>query len=148
MSREGIVLLGLPVGDDAFVAKHLREKGEKIEKMLLIVEEIDHAQLAVPLHCACLSVTIFNYVFRTKSASHKPFSSAGNVTWLFTRAQRPTVDATCNSVPSDLTCKGCSARELSRSCSNFHGSAATAGRFPWASASFSMPTILASHYRL
>ena len=62
---DGVVLVGSPVGYDAFVAEHVAGKAEKVDDVLNLVRPLDDAQIALPLHRACLSVVLFNYIFRT-----------------------------------------------------------------------------------
>ena len=62
---DGVVVLGSPVGSDAFVAEHVAEKAAKVDVVLNLVRPLDDAQIALPLHRACLSVVLFNHIFRT-----------------------------------------------------------------------------------
>jgi hypothetical protein len=61
----GIVLVGSPVGSDDFVKQHLIAKSTKVDVVLGMIADMDNAQIAMPLHCSCLSVVLFTSIFRS-----------------------------------------------------------------------------------
>lgn len=67
---EHIVLLGSPVGTDAFVGQHVVDKATKVDDVLEFVRPLDDAEIVLPIHRICLSVVLFTHNFRRTPTSH------------------------------------------------------------------------------
>ena len=60
----GVKYLGAPVGNDAFVERHIRSRMTRIDELLTAVEELDDPHISTHMHRLCASVVQVVHIFR------------------------------------------------------------------------------------